>query len=232
MRCGQCGNDTQPGSGFCGVCGADLRTAASPYGPVAGAPASGPSPAVWVALALMALAVVFLVVYLATSRSGDDAADASTGGSTASAAGQTGQAGASAPAVTVTASAPAAAGQPTTPAAGGQAQAQSGPVPESGTYTGAGYQRGLNGTRADKSYAVEMTFSGSGSTVRYPDLGCAGVLRPIGFDGGRRVYREEMTTGRCDNSGTWQVSVVSGTQVSGSYSPPSGRYVVTAELSR
>ena len=169
-------------------------------------------------------------MYLATRRPGDDRAGASTGqasaGSPASAAAS---AGTTQPAAPAQSAAPA---QPAAPAAGGQAQAQSGPVPESGTYTGTGYQRGLNGTGADKSYAVEMTFSGGGSTVRYPGLGCAGVLRPAGFDGGRRVYREEMTTGRCDNSGTWQVTVVSGTQVSGSYCPPSGRYVVTAELSR
>ena len=120
--------------------------------------------------------------------------------------------------------------------AGGQAQAPSnspaGRVPTSGTYAGTGHQRGLAGTAADKSYGIEMVFSSGGSTIRYPDLGCSGRLQPAGFDQGRRVYREQMNAGRCDNGGTWLVSVDSDARISGTYRPPSGRYVVSAELTR
>lgn len=76
-----------------------------------------------------------------------------------------------------------------------------GRVPSSGTYTGYGNQRGLTGSGADKSYSVEMVFSSGGSSIRYPSLSCAGRLQPVGFDQGRRVYRENMTTGHCDNNG-------------------------------
>ena len=108
----------------------------------------------------------------------------------------------------------------------------SGRVPASGTYTGTGHQRGLAGTAADKSYAVEMVFSSGGSTVRYSDLGCSGRLQPAGFDQGRRVYREQMSGGGCDSGGTWLVTVDSDARLSGTYRPPSGRYVVSAELTR
>lgn len=107
-----------------------------------------------------------------------------------------------------------------------------GRVPTSGTYTGYGNQRGLTGSGADKSYSVEMVFSSGGSSIRYPSLSCAGRLQPVGFDQGRRVYRENMTTGHCDNNGTWLITVDSDTKLSATYRPPSGRYVVAADLTR
>lgn len=115
--------------------------------------------------------------------------------------------------------------------AGGQ-QALSGRVPTSGTYTGYGAQRALNGGTVDKSYAIEMVFSRGGSTIRYPDLSCSGRLQPTGFDQGRRVYREHLTSGSCDNGGIWLITVDSDTRVSGTYRPPSGRYIVAADLTR
>lgn len=116
--------------------------------------------------------------------------------------------------------------------AGGQARVEQGRVPTSGTYTGVGVQRGLAGGTRDKSYNVEMVFSSGGSTIRYPDLGCFGRLRPSGFDNGRRVYREDMSGSRCDDGGTWLVTVNNDVRVSATYRPPTGRYVVSAELSR
>ncbi len=102
--------------------------------------------------------------------------------------------------------------------------------PETGTYVGWGDQRSLSGTSLDKGYQVEMTFSSSGSTVRYPDLGCAGRLRPDGFDGDARVYYEEISTGSCDDGGGWKVVVTGPSHLEATYSPPSGKYIVVADL--
>lgn len=77
-----------------------------------------------------------------------------------------------------------------------------------------------------------MTFSGSGSTIRYPDLNCAGSLRPSGFDGNARVYIEEITKGGCDNGGRWEVTVLSDVSLDATYSPPSGKYIVVGSFLR
>lgn len=103
-------------------------------------------------------------------------------------------------------------------------------IPESGSYAGWGEQRTLSGTRLDKGYSVEMTFSGGGSTVRYPALGCSGRLRPNGFSGDARVYVEEISVGHCDDGGTWKVTVRNDAELSASYSPRSGKYIVVADL--
>lgn len=127
--------------------------------------------------------------------------------------------------------APQAAPAPQQPAAA-PVQVEQGRVPTSGTYTGVGVQRGLASGTRDKSYGVEMVFSSGGSTIRYPELGCSGRLRPAGFDDGRRVYREQMSAGHCDDGGTWLLTVRSDSRVSATYRPPTGRYVVSADLTR
>jgi hypothetical protein len=46
------------------------------------------------------------------------------------------------------------------------------------------------------------------------------------------VYRESITSGTCDNNGTWKVLVDSSTAISVGYTPPSGRYTVSGRLTR
>lgn len=119
------------------------------------------------------------------------------------------------------------------PPAPTQAPATSeGRVPESGTYYGYAYQRDMNGVRLDDDYLVEMTYSGAGSTIRYPELGCTGNLIPQGFNEGRRVYTEVITSGTCDNNGTWEVDVQSDYHLEATYRPQSGRYFVVASVDR
>lgn len=141
--------------------------------------------------------------------------------------------------VTVTAPAPvtvtstqAAPPAPAPPATTAVQTAGSGRVPESGNYAGWAYQRDANGVRLDNDYLIEMVFSAAGSTVRYPELSCAGNLVPNGFNNGKRVYTEVITSGNCDNNGTWEVDVQSDYHLEATYFPLSGRYLVTAELDR
>ncbi|HHX86344.1 MAG TPA: hypothetical protein GX694_13690, partial [Actinomycetales bacterium] len=134
-----------------------------------------------------------------------------------------------------TSSAPAATdGTGSTDAAGstGAAEASSSNAPSSGSYTGTLQQRGTSSTRQDRDYAVEMTFSSGGSSVRYPGLGCAGTLVPRGDSGVDRIYREEIHTGRCDDGGTWTVTRVGDGRLDVNYEAPTGRYVVTGTLTR
>lgn len=126
------------------------------------------------------------------------------------------------------------AAQPTTsdpPAANPDPGATAGRVPDSGTYSGMGSQRGAR-AETSKDYAISMTFSSGGSFVSYPHLECEGRLVPTGFDGARRVYREEITSGSCDRGGTWRVEVRSSTALSATWSLPSTDYVVAADLTR
>lgn len=104
--------------------------------------------------------------------------------------------------------------------------------PARGTYTGLLSQRGTSGGRSDRDYPVEMTFSAGGSTVDYPTLRCSGTLTPTGDSGGARVYRETITEGRCDPSGTWYVTRGSDSAVAAEYRPETGPYVVTGQLTR
>jgi hypothetical protein len=105
-------------------------------------------------------------------------------------------------------------------------------VPSSGTYWGAARQRGEPADRYDKDYPLEMTFSASGSYVRYPALACEGTLRPIGFDGNFRVYEESISSGHCDTGGTWHVLVEDSTQLSVTWARPAATYTVSAVLER
>jgi hypothetical protein len=104
-------------------------------------------------------------------------------------------------------------------------------IPASGTYVGEALQRGTP-TSVDKDYPVQMTFSSSGSYVSYPSLACAGNLQPTGFDGGDRVYEERITTGHCDDGGTWLVHVEGPTTLEAAWSSPSTTYTVTAVVDR
>lgn len=107
-----------------------------------------------------------------------------------------------------------------------------GQVPDSGTYTGVGRQRSASKSSLNKDYPVEMSFSSSGSSISYPTLDCSGTLRPDGFSDGRRVYRESITSGRCDDGGTWLVLVVSGTRLVANWSIAGRDYTVKATLTR
>jgi serine/threonine protein kinase len=101
-------------------------------------------------------------------------------------------------------------------------------TPADGTYTGIGKQRGV---RAD-DYTIEMSFSSSGATVNYPDLGCGGNLVPDGSSGARQRYSENLTNGTCLRGGTWTIRVVSDTTLTASWSRPQGDYTVIARLTR
>lgn len=104
-------------------------------------------------------------------------------------------------------------------------------IPESGTYSGEARQRGAP-TNINKDYPVQMSFSSTGSQISYPALGCAGELRPVGFDGSNRVYEEQITSGHCDDGGTWLVHVDGPTTLEAAWSLPSASYTVTATLVR
>lgn len=105
-------------------------------------------------------------------------------------------------------------------------------APESGIYSGVLSQRGTRGGRADQDYTVIMTFSSTGSTVDYPGLGCSGTLAPQGDADGVRVYRETLTTGRCDPTGTWYITRGSDTAISAEYRSIRSDYVVVGQLTR
>ena len=103
-------------------------------------------------------------------------------------------------------------------------------APAAGTYSGILSQRGTR--RSDRDYPVEMTFSAQGSTVEYPTLGCRGTLTPTGNSDGARVYREVITAGRCDATGTWYVTRGTEHAVSAEYQPSGANYVVVGQLTR
>jgi hypothetical protein len=104
-------------------------------------------------------------------------------------------------------------------------------VPSSGAYSGTARQRGARAS-LNKDTPMSMTFSSSGSSVAYPGVGCAGKLLPTGFDGQRRVYQEQITSGPCDNGGVWRVLVVSSDRLEAGWTLPSQDYTVSAVLRR
>jgi len=106
-----------------------------------------------------------------------------------------------------------------------------GRIPASGTYYGQAEQRGARAS-VNKDYPVNMTFSSSGSSVEYPTLECAGILRPLGFDGPDRLYEEEIESGHCDDGGLWRVYVEGASQLVATWSRPSSDYTVAAVLLR
>lgn len=112
--------------------------------------------------------------------------------------------------------------------------ADAGQKPASGTYRGSADQRGTGsrGQSVDRSYPVRMRFSSYGSSVVYPSLGCGGTLRPAGFSGGRRVYREIITYGGCDSGGTWKVLVSSSRRLQATWTRRGTDYIVSAILTR
>jgi len=104
-------------------------------------------------------------------------------------------------------------------------------IPASGTYSGQAQQRGEPVAR-NIDFPVTMTFSSAGSSISYPTLGCDGTLHPAGFAGPDRVYTETITSGHCDNGGTWYVKVDSPTQLQALWSLSSVNYTVAAALVR
>lgn len=119
-------------------------------------------------------------------------------------------------------------------ALGAPAAATAGQKPASGTYRGSAEQRGTGsrGQSVDRNYPVRMRFSAFGSSVAYPSLGCGGTLRPAGFSGGRRVYREVITYGGCDGGGTWKVLVSSSRRLQATWTRSGTDYIVSAILTR
>lgn len=103
-------------------------------------------------------------------------------------------------------------------------------APDGGTYTGVVTQRGTQ--RSDTQYEVTLTFANTGSYVTYPTLGCAGRLAPTGDENGARVYRETITSGTCDQGGTWHVTRDSADAVTAEYRPAAGDYTVAGQLTR
>ena len=85
-----------------------------------------------------------------------------------------------------------------------------------------------SGWRGD-NFNVEITYP----TVRYPELGCEGTIEPTPPDyAGQAGYIEHITTGTCDDGGTWHFlldmnSVQAGTPAvtKARYVAPDGRYV-------
>lgn len=103
-------------------------------------------------------------------------------------------------------------------------------APAAGTYSGVLYQRGTE--QSDQSLQVAMGFSSTGSYVDYPTLGCSGTLTPTGNQNGARVYRETITAGQCDPTGTWLVTRGSDTTISAEYRPSEGGHLVEGQLTR
>ena len=103
-------------------------------------------------------------------------------------------------------------------------------APAAGTYSGVLFQRGTQ--QSDQSVEVAMGFSSTGSYVDYPTLGCSGTLTPTGNQDGARVYRETITAGQCDPTGTWFVTRGSDTTISAEYRPSGGDHVVEGQLTR
>jgi len=101
-------------------------------------------------------------------------------------------------------------------------------VPVSGTYSGIGAERGS----ANKDIKVVMAFSSAGSSVSYPTLDCFGRLVPKGFEGGRRIYLERITAGRCDQGGLWRVKVSGPKRLEALWSLASANYTVSVVLQR
>jgi len=116
----------------------------------------------------------------------------------------------------------------------GAGLALAGQKPASGQYSGTAQQRGTGSRRqsVDRDYRVRMRFSSSGSTVTYPSLVCGGVLRPVGFSGGRRVYREAITYRHCDSGRTWKVLVSSSRRVQATSTRGGADDSVSAVLTR
>lgn len=103
-------------------------------------------------------------------------------------------------------------------------------APAAGTYYGLLSQSGTQ--QSDQSLRVAMSFSSTGSYVDYPTLGCSGTLTPTGNRSGARVYRETITSGQCDPTGTWYVTRGSETAISAEYRPSGADHVVEGQLSR
>ena len=103
-------------------------------------------------------------------------------------------------------------------------------APAAGTYSGVLFQRGTE--QSDQSVEVAMGFSSTGSYIDYPALGCSGTLMPTGNQDGARVYRETITSGQCDPTGTWFVTRGSDNTISAEYRPSEGDHVVEGQLSR
>ena len=116
------------------------------------------------------------------------------------------------------------------PPATSSAPAKDPRIPASGTYVGEASQSATANGGDPKTYRVVMTFSGSGSRVDYPGIGCSGRLVPAGYSGQDRVYQEEITSGHCDDGGTWWVTVHDRSSLSGHYQPRDGDYDVQVEL--
>ena len=104
-------------------------------------------------------------------------------------------------------------------------------IPAPGVYTGTGIQRSAD-SGTETELAIRMAFSSSGSTVDYPTLGCTGTLVPDGFSGGDRIYREQITSGSCDRDGRWAVTVLADAALQAQWTLPSGKYTVSARLTR
>ena len=203
----------------------------APTGAAKGAPASGSFPTGRVVLILSGVLAVFLVAgllaagtYLVVNRDSGTVATAGAAADTEATAGA---------AADRDPGAESASGGWAPAAGGGAAQDPAGGpefAPASGTYSGTLSQRGTR--RSDRDYPVEMTFSSQGSTVAYPTLGCRGTLTPTGNSAGARVYRETITSGRCDPMGTWYVTTGSDQAVSAEYHPSNADYVVVGQLTR
>lgn len=103
-------------------------------------------------------------------------------------------------------------------------------APAAGTYYGVLSQRGT--AHSDRDLRVAMSFSSTGSYVEYPSLGCSGTLTPTGNRSGARVYRETITSGQCDPTGTWYVTRGSESEISAEYRPEGDDHVVEGQLSR
>ncbi|MDO5513280.1 hypothetical protein [Corynebacterium sp.] len=86
--------------------------------------------------------------------------------------------------------------------------------------------------QANAEYPVSLTFSNDGSFVTYPTLRCSGRLVPAGDVDGTRVYRQTITSGGCDQGGSWHVTREGADAVSAEYRSVRGSFTIEGQLAR
>lgn len=80
-----------------------------------------------------------------------------------------------------------------------------------GSWNGSGHQMPV-GAPGLAHYAIDMTISGNGGTIDYPDRHCGGMIARIGDGGTSGTFREHLTHGvdKCADGETITVHVHNG----------------------
>lgn len=128
---------------------------------------------------------------------------------------------------------------PVAPAPPGETQGDEPPdppadgYPVTGTYSGTATQ--VASGRGEVAYELRMTFSHDGrtATIEYPTLPCSGTLTYVGAHGALALFREQITSGSCDDDGVWAVRQTDDPRAINVNWELEGRnYTVSATLSR